>query len=448
MFEKLYLEEFQKSLQKIQIDPDLPSFQNISMFKNLYESKWHEFKAKASFNPFFIVCDGSKGETEFQGGIKALHVRALACGPKDLGIPDVKEVHNYVKHMIKKPESYMKAIEFNALRKILSRISDKDIENIILLYDGSLYPILLESILYEEELLEATLEELSSLAKLYKEAFNKKLTLIGVSKDSSATYVKTRILLESIAKLNPRIGERISKKRYPWRIVKELKRVLKEENLIQEEKEILEKYLQEFKLKTVDVGIFDSLNLKPGFSIPLVLAPSILYLGREVSNGTNYWDDSVIKIELEKHLEATKEMDEEYQKMAEEIAKALDEIYSLPPLVIIYWKPYHGFGVYRVEISGWSLGIKVPCKSLSENYFLEEPEVIKKCEEIVSKLNALSPSPYAVKPLIEEVDELVRLPVKTYREIYEPAIIEELKKRGLCFQLSRRRIREIILRGF
>jgi len=423
------------------VDPDLPSAQTPNYFKQLYVSVWHEFDGVASSKPSFVVCDGSKGDSDFQGGVKALHVRALACGPKELNVSDVKEVCTYVKHMLKRPESYMKAAEFRALTKILSEIDSET----LVLYDGSLYPLFLESTLFEEELVEAVAEELGSLAELYKAAFKKKLTLIGISKDSHATHVKTRLLLDSLTKFDPEIGGRVGNKRYSWRIVKEIKKILREEELSQEAKETLKKYLKEFKLKTVDVSIFESLNLKPGFTVPVVLPPSILYLGMEVSKGTKYWDESVIKTELETHLEATRDMDEEYQRKAESIARSLDEIYSLPPLTTIYWKPHHGLGTYRVDISGWSLDIDTPCKELNESYFANSPEIIQRCEEIVSKLNALSPAPRVVKPLMEEVDEIVRLRTKTYREVYEPLIIEELKKRGFNLQLSRRRWREIVL---
>ncbi|MHA1832961.1 MAG: hypothetical protein ACTSV7_03140 [Candidatus Baldrarchaeia archaeon] len=118
----------------------------------------------------------------------------------------------------------------------------------------------------------------------------------------------------------------VANKRFSWRIVKEIRKILREEELSEEAKETLERYLREFKLRTVDVGIFESLNPKPGFTVPIVLPPSILYLGMEVSRGTKYWDESVIKTELETHLGATKDMDEEYRKKAEIIAKSLDEI--------------------------------------------------------------------------------------------------------------------------
>jgi hypothetical protein len=396
-------------------------------FKKIYEELWMEYNFIAPLNFNFIVCDGSRGLTEFQGGIKALYARALAHSFKGKEFADrTIETKIFIEHLLQKEDSYMKAVELNALKKALEKIDEA-----LAIYDGSLYPAFPLSALNNEKIAKAKIEEFKALAALYKQAYNKNQVLIGFCKDSNVSYIRAKALINRLKIEAPEVSEDFSRQIYPSKVAKKLRKLKEESN--KDEKELLESYLREFELKTSDEEVFSNLSLKPGFTTPLILAPQPLYLEVACEKNGDWWSSSfrekISKSKAELH----------------KIVGFLDEIYNLPPLATICWKPHHNLEVHRVDLSGWSLGVKIKCGDLKENMFIKEEESIKCCKEIVAKLNALSVTPTTIEPLTD-VDMLVRIDNSVYREVYEPILINALKKTGLKAKLRRRRFREILLR--
>lgn len=424
MAEDIFLASFMSEMEKIsrlslKINPQ-------EKFKKIYEKLWieHSFVAPLNFN--FMVCDGSRGLTEFQGGVKALYARALVHFFKGKEFIDrIIETKVFVDYLLQKEDSYMKAVELNALKKALEKADEA-----LAIYDGSLYPTFPLSALNNEKIAKAKIEEFKALAALYKQAYDKNQVLIGFCKDSDVSYIRARALIDCLKIEAPKIGEEISRQIYPSRIAKKLKKL--KDYVSKEEKELLESYCCEFELKTSDEEIFSNLSLKPGFTTPLILAPQPLYLEANYEGKRDWWS-SIFREKIKLKTELY------------EIVKLLDEIYSLPPLATICWKPYHGLEVHRVDLSGWSLGVKIKCGDLKEDMFIKEDECINCCKEVVAKLNALSSTPTIIKPLTD-VDMLVRIDNSVYRDVYEPILINMLKKTGLKARLRRRRLREILLR--
>lgn len=168
--------------------------------------------------------------------------------------------------------------------------------------------------------------------------------------------------------------------------------------------------------------------------MPLVLAPQTLYLETGQEEKRNWWNSRL-----------RSKMSKSKNELLHEIVKLLDEIYNLPPLATICWKPHHGLEVYRVDIAGWNLKVKEKCGDLNENMLIKNEEALECCKEVVAKLNVLSATPTVLKPLMD-VDSLVRIDNLIYRDVYEPILINELKKAGLKAKLRKRRFREILLR--
>jgi hypothetical protein len=425
--EDIFLSSFMEEAKKI---PNLTlKVEPQERFKKIYEELWINFDSIASLNFNFMVCDGSKGVTEFQGGIKALYARALVHFFKAQAfINRVVETKIFVEHLLQKEDSYMKAVELNALKKALNEVNEA-----LAIYDGSLYPTFPLSALNNEKIAKAKIEEFKALTALYKQSYDKNQVLIGLCKDSNVTYIRARALIDRLKIEEPKIGEEISKQMYPSKIAKKLREKIKNENN-EDLKKLLESYCYEFELKTSDEEIFNNLNLKPGFTMPLVLAPQTLYLETGQEEKRNWWNSRL-----------RSKMSKSKNELLHEIVKLLDEIYNLPPLATICWKPHHGLEVYRVDIAGWNLKVKEKCGDLNENMFIKNEEALECCKEVVAKLNVLSATPTVLKPLMD-VDSLVRIDNLIYRDVYEPILINELKKAGLKAKLRKRRFREILLR--
>jgi hypothetical protein len=183
-----------------------------------------------------------------------------------------------------------------------------------------------------------------------------------------------------------------------------------------------------------DEEMLDECAAKPGFTVPTALAPQPLFLSEEVKAKTRRWTDSRIRGRL---LKAGPPLSE--------VASTLDAVYELPPVVISYWRPWHGLGVYRVDVCGWAFGLDVEWNSVEADRLLNA-EAAATFRGVAAFLNALSPEPFAIKPLLD-ADDLVRLSAGTYRECYEPLIIEALRKAGFKALPTKRALRELMVRA-
>jgi hypothetical protein len=318
----------------------------------------------------------------------------------------------------------MKALELKCLLKALKDSEDGSIA----IHDGTIYPTISPKSFAgtTEQEVDAILEWLSSLHSLYKFAMDHGHVLIGVVKDSHVNYLRSRILVSCITDVNSKFGEAIARERSLKNIGRRLREVL-----AMSHNYALREFLKEAELMTSDEEVFEMCTSEPGFTKPLILAPQPIYLSEEVKAGTKNWWESRLRSRLES------------SSLLRPVARIFDRIYSLPPVVMFYWRPWHGYGVYRVDVSGWTLGLGLRCGDMEGDMLMDE--IVEKCENIASALNSLSPEPFAVKPL-SDVDELVRLRRDVYQESYEPVLIDYLRNNGLRAHLTKRGMREMVLR--
>ncbi|MDW8033409.1 MAG: hypothetical protein RMI79_00430, partial [Nitrososphaerota archaeon] len=129
------------------------------------------------------------------------------------------------------------------------------------------------------------------------------------------------------------------------------------------------------------------------------------------------------------------------------VLRTLDEYFSSTPIALIYWKPPDMPVVYRLDLPASLLGYPGKCEDLTEDIFLEGNKYLDNVKNIVGILNWTRQGPYAVYPLVE-VDNIAKLDRSLYKTVYEPIIVEELKKRGFKVNPRRRRIRDIVVRGY
>jgi len=393
-------------------------------FKDIYLTFWHNFGGRCDEVPSFAVADGSRASTVFRGGVRAVCLRALTNvyeGSSLVG--GVVDVDVKVGHRLKRSSLYMRALEFKCLRKALEGSPNVAVA----ICDGDLYPSIhpvMVRLTVQE--VEACVEYLNAFYDLYEFAKNRGILLIGVTKDSFVNYLRARILATYIASENKELGEALTHERSIRRIERRLAS-------IRGQAESIKRYLNEAGRVTSDEEIFDEYAVNPGFSKPLVLAPQPIYLSEEIKAGTKSWRGSRIRKRLLRRGSPFRD-----------VAEVLDRLYALPPVILSYWRPWHGIGVYRVDVGGRSLGVDEQWNSVESDYFLPE-ERLGFCEKVFSILNGLSPEPFTVKPLLD-ADDLVRFSAEIYRECYEPLLIEALRKAGFKALLTKRDIRELMVR--
>ena len=402
------------------------SLSSDEVFKDIYLPFWHEFDGKSMEMSSFAVVDGSGSSSTFRGGVRVAVVRAIANVYRCNGlVGSVYDVDVRVGHRLRRASLYMRALEFKCLKKAL-----EDYEGVSMaLCDGGLYPTihpLLVRLTAQE--VEAYLEYLKAFSELYRFAMDRKILLIGITKDSFINYLGAQILAYHILQENPDLGRVLSR-------VRSIKKIMR---ILSSLKDRLNKYSVYFNeaqrmSMSSDEEIFDEYATNPGFTVPLVLAPQPIYLSEEVKAGTRRWKDSKIRDRL---MNAEPPLNE--------VALTLDKLYELPPVVLSYWRPWHGLGVYRVDVAGWAFGLDIRWDSLEGDYFLSN-ESVKKFKDVVAVLNGLSPEPFTVKPLLD-ADDLVRFSANTYKECYEPLIIGALRKAGLKALLTKHDLRELMVR--
>ncbi|MEM2187973.1 MAG: DNA double-strand break repair nuclease NurA [Thermoproteota archaeon] len=419
MAEDIFFQQYIKSLSRL----DLPSPPSFEERRSIYVGFWHVFSGKRAV-PSFAVVDGSRFISAFRGGVKAVCSRALTqVYEGGRLVDDVKEIDVKVGRRLGRPSLYMRALELRCVKRAL----EKHPSISIAICDGDLYPQIHPALArFSEEEVEAYIAYLSAFLELYELAERRGILLIGVSKDSFVNYLRARIITASISKEDPGLGQRLARERSMRRIVRALASATSQTG-------VLKHYLSEAEAATSDEEAFDESASEPGISRPLILAPQPIYFGEEIEAGTRSWGVSRIRVRLRQS-----------GLPFSEVTALLDRIYEMPPAILFYWRPWHGVGVYRVDVSGWGVGVKCKWEEVEGDCFLPDDEV-PACMEIASTLNGLSPEPFAVKPLLD-VDGLVRFDRGTFKECYEPLLIDALRRAGFKAVLTKRDIRELAVR--
>jgi len=393
-------------------------------FRNMYLAYWHVFDGVSDGVPSFAVADGSRASTVFRGGVRAICIRALAnvYDGKNL-VDSFIEVDIKIGHRLRKGSFYMKSLELKCLKKALENYPNVAFA----ICDGDLYPAIHPVMVrLTNQEVEAYVEYLTAFYDLYEFAKKHNILLIGVTKDSFVNYLRARIIATQISLEDEKLGQAIGRER-------SIKRIERRLAGFKEKTDIVQRYLNEASKATSDEEIYDECASDPGFTKPMVLAPQPVYLSEEIKAGTKSWRGSKIR----KRLQSA-------ESPLCDVSQALDKIYDLPPVVLSYWRPWHRIGVYRVDVGGWSLGVNRRWDDVESDYFLPQ-ENYDACEKIFSILNGLSPEPFTIKPLLD-ADDLVRFSAKTYKECYEPLLIEAMRKAGFKALLTKRDIRELMVR--
>jgi hypothetical protein len=415
--EDLFLPLFMRRVS----EPRFVSIEAGGLLRDIYASFWRVFDGAESNQASLIVADGSLSSTTFRGGVRAVYVRAIA-NTYDGGrlVGRLPEVRVRVGHRLRRATLYMRAAEFDCLRGALDGCRGGGAA----VCDGNIYPAIHPTIVGgSRQEAEALTEYLEALYRLYEASMERGVLLLGVAKDSFVNYLRARIIASRISEIDPDLGSELSRERSMKNIASRIGEAA------ERAPKTLGDFLREAMRPTSDEEALEECTSSPGFTAPLMLAPQPIYLGEEIKAGTINWWGSRIRARLR------------MRRRLRGVSEALDRVYSLPPVVMFYWRPWHGLGVYRVDVGGWAFGVDREWGGVEGDSFMPE-EAAGRCIEIVAMLNSLSPSPFAVKPLVD-ADALVRLSQRTYKECYEPMLVSCLRMAGLRALPTKRDLREL-----
>lgn len=397
-----------------------------------YLHEWNAFSEVSEPSGCVVSCDGSIAESAFSGGLEVWVGRAVAhIRPKHGTMTSIPNVEVPVGYDLGGKSIFMKTIELETLAQAVVRATEKD-GKVFAVYDGNLSLFLPARYLQRLQPLADLFERhVRAIVKCFKLVQQDLLELVGVSKDSNVTYLRARLILNVLLQANPELGEMMRREQRSLRLMaRRLAEIVEHEGA----KSSLRPYLNELTQPISDEALYSELAPEAGYTTPLFLAPQTRFFAAEAEKGTNDWWDSSFRKLLGRN------------SALEGLRGALDELYSLPPVAISYWKPRSGFMTYRIDVPSTLLGQKSRTGDMKENA-LAENVAANALRGLVSKLNWLSQGENVVAPLTE-VDAIARLDRRLYHSSYEPLIVKELTNKGYNLRLSKRRIRDYVMRGY
>ncbi|MGC8961685.1 MAG: DNA double-strand break repair nuclease NurA, partial [Candidatus Bathyarchaeia archaeon] len=207
-FFSAFMEELQESLRNL--NPPKP----VSGWSSrLYLSQWRKFTGSNKPEGAVVACDGSINESIFSGGLTVWTARAVAHIYSGKGefrsLPGVAVKIGY--RLLGRPY-FMKALELETLHRAVEE-AEREFQRVFALYDGSLYLRFVHHMPRLEAMGEIFQRYVVALINCLEVAQREGVSMVGLSKDSDISYLRARILLDSIILERPDIGDELRRER-------------------------------------------------------------------------------------------------------------------------------------------------------------------------------------------------------------------------------------------
>lgn len=401
----------------------------------VYQKEWHPFDRTEQPKAAVVACDGSVNESAFGDGLSVCVTRAVAhIYSEKGGVDSVPDVGVDIGYELAGQSLMMKALELRTLARAMRTANQKG--SVFAVYDGTLYFTLPTHYLPHLLSMVGPIERyVKALTECLETAQAGGVSLVGLSKDSKVTYLRAMVLLEALEKADPEAGGELRPERSLHRMARVLGEIVEERQMLNQPTRLLEDYLEEFNRPSSDEGVYSELAMEPGFTTPLVLGPQTQFLTEQIGRGRMNWWDSAFRRDLQKD-----------QRFAQLLA-AFDKFYECSPIAVSYWKPRREIGCYRVDVPSNLLTEHVVKAGNIEGNAFANSSSTTAIQPLLAGMSALSSPPNIVTPLTE-VDVIVRLDRKLFKDTYEPVIIGELQRSGFKVRTKRRSIRDMVMRGY
>ncbi len=379
--------------------PDLSNVWSREMYSHL----WEDFDEVRPIKTI-AVADGSSINVQYRTvtvdvAWALAHIYNIETKKLETRVSGVDVEAGYRRTEYQK-NALMRTLELKVLRQAIEGGAGLGIR------DGSLYFVL------TSKRMKATDEDVVMSLKALNDLTAK--PAIGVSKDSTVSYVRIHRIVEKIRDFNiPAPFYRQSDRVAAW--------------LRQRPSTLTPVFEAELHYDYPDETLFDTTD-RSGFSKPLALAPANLTTAPDFGTAT-WWNTQLRRSYLP------------------EVLAAFDAHYSLPPFVITYWKPKGWHKTFRIDVPGSMLGITMKAGDMKEDVWVEDDAAISKLRFILAQLNSLPLTPTGLQ-FINEVDEIVHRYGGSNSLPYKLFIAEELRKRGFDVSTTRSALRNFAIRGY
>jgi len=392
--------------------------------------RWHEYEAVERSSFTLVAVDGGVQRAEFSYGwtVSIGRACALIYNPDEKGGQRrTKRVKIHFGRVFDDRDkanipSYVRLIaEYGAARDAAEEVL-KDGGLPLILMDGSLYlsrfPYAEREYVSHPKLLAEFFESINALLLLGRDH---DFPIAALAKDTSVFYLYMALLHEIVALsgIDGHLASLIAKSTSPISLREKMGR------LEEEERKMLDDLFGGVKSLS-DLELVEFSAEAPGFTHPLLLAPSIYYRS----------GDTLPSLYRRIRRLLSKEL-------AERVVAALEGFFSRPPVALTYWQPRRGARPFRVDISGSSLGYSSSMKEISKNTFVAEDRDLSILREIVNHLGFCFCNDLEYNLPLRQADRLARFDHQLYASRYEPFLVKRMEERGIVLRSRVRDLREV-----
>lgn len=426
MLEDGYFRIFQEKLGEAVVRVGGRKRRENSAIDAVYLAKWVPCDVASKAGLVVVSSDGSNASSRFSGGLGVYVARAVAniYNADGVLVDAVIDVDVAAGYQFDGESMLMRALELRTLASGIEKAKEMG-KKVLAIFDGALYPTIMKEV-SKSEGLDTVKLLLKSYIKLFRAA-GEGVIVIGVSKDSNVSYLRSAVMLEAVASMDPVLASKVGVTMKPKELAKSIVENTKRSDVLALAEDLL--------VSASDESLYSSLAPSGGYTLPLVIPPQPRFskLDRFVLewswlNGPKGGFRGAV--------------------VDREVLSLIDELYSLAPVVTTYWRPLNHQGVHRVDLLGSSIGYLGEGGAVG-NFAFAKPgsDEDKAVSSIVSELNAMMSTSFSVDPLIQ-ADVNARLERRVFDEAYEPMIAEALKKAGFDVDMRRRALRDLVMRGY
>ncbi|MEM0219237.1 MAG: DNA double-strand break repair nuclease NurA [Thermoproteota archaeon] len=376
-----------------------------------------DFGSENKFNFEFLAVDSSRAIRELMDGSSLGIFRAIGLTNNRKEFKELETEFFYHSGKSNQLIFYESAkMEYLEAKVILKYLSEEDTNNKFVLVDGSLFGrvshIPIELQIYGKELF--MIDYIKTYKDLFEEAERRKVLLVGISKDSRASFFKQLILEELIKKLVPDQNEFV-RENDPSYLSDIISKIDNDETKSQL-KIILNLYLR----SVPDVYFLNRFSkLQKYFTLPVELSYDMISskaLIRMLENRSS--DEDYIKTHFSK---VSRNLSNElYSKLM----LTLDNVRNYPTIVSFYLIPAKNDSPIRVDIPSYCLSVEHRLKDLVPSGFINLDE--EKLNSIISSLLEQYAGYKNYNILLKRADEKVKLSNYIVDNVYLKVIERKL----------------------
>lgn len=376
------------------------------------------FSSESKLNFEFLAVDSSRATRELMDGSSLGIFRAIGLTNNRKEFKELETEFFYHSGKGNQLRFYESAkMEYLEAKVILRYLSEEeDMNNKFVLVDGSLFGrvshIPIELQIYGKELFMT--DYIKTYKDLFEEAERRKVLLVGISKDSRASFFKQLILEELIKKLIPEQNDFVGEND-PSYLLGIISKMENDETKAQL-KIILNLYLR----SVPDVYFLNRFSkLQKYFTLPVELSydkissKALIRMLENRSSGEDYIKTHFSKVS--RNLS-----NESYSKLM----LTLDNVRNYPTIVSFYLVPAKNDSPIRIDVPSYCLGIEHKLKDLVSSRFIDLDE--EKLNSIISSLLEQYAGYKNYNILLKRADEKVKLSNYIVDNVYLKVIERKL----------------------